>query len=145
MFSYNIFIYINMFSFTQQCNSHKMILIHVHIKYQRYHLQHLRIIKIYKSMPDTFYSCSLLTKTYDTVKVIILWDWMVVAERKDSYIKQWCHTDADGYLITGQHRKDFHNSTVFAISLYSYSKYTIITLNRLYTYHLLLYKNMTTL
>ncbi len=33
------------------------------------------------------------TSSNDTI------DWMVIAERKDSFIKQWDRTDTDGYLI----------------------------------------------
>ena len=34
------------------------------------------------------------TNSTDTI------NWMVVAERKDSFIEQWDRTDSNGYLIT---------------------------------------------
>lgn len=45
-------------------------------------------------------SGNILTITCENSSSDATVDWMVVAERKDAYIKQWCHTDADGYLIT---------------------------------------------
>jgi hypothetical protein len=42
----------------------------------------------------------ILTITCENNTATDLISWMVVAERADSFIKQWDRTDNDGYLIT---------------------------------------------
>ena len=47
----------------------------------------------------TIAGCILTITCENTVSDMVI-EWMVIAERVDSFIKQWDRTNPDGYLIT---------------------------------------------